>query len=192
MGDSSSLTLGFLLAVMSVHSSIKGATAVAILVPILALGLPVMDTLLVMAVRFVEKPQVSFVRRFARIFRADRKHVHHLLSIIAPGRNRIVVGIYAVVASFCAMALLEVLSRSPRLGIALVVVELLVVLFLRNMGVRREAEAPALEQRREVREEFIVAPAKPVEEPPKVQARAAGVRVYETAFGNDFKGREVR
>src|SRR5262249_27384453 len=52
MGDSGSLTLGFLLATMSLYSSIKGAATVAILVPVLALGLPVIDTLLVMAVRF--------------------------------------------------------------------------------------------------------------------------------------------
>src|SRR5207244_8984622 len=57
MGDSGSLTLGFLLSVMSLHASIKGAATVAILVPILALGLPVIDTLLVMAVRFAAKPQ---------------------------------------------------------------------------------------------------------------------------------------
>src|SRR5262249_45772064 len=67
MGDSGSLMLGFLLAVMSLHASIKGAATVAILVPLLALGLPVIDTLLVMAVRFVEKPQGSPVRRFARM-----------------------------------------------------------------------------------------------------------------------------
>src|SRR6266446_2747975 len=57
MGDSGSLTLGFLLAVMSLHASLKDAAAVAILAPFLALGLPIIDTVLVMAVRFVEKPE---------------------------------------------------------------------------------------------------------------------------------------
>src|SRR5438552_1243136 len=64
MGDSGSLTRGFLCAVMSLRASMKGAAAVAILVPILALGLPVIDTLLVMAVRFLEKPQGPLLRRF--------------------------------------------------------------------------------------------------------------------------------
>src|SRR2546422_1993871 len=155
MGDSGSLTLGFLLAVMSLHASMKGAAAVAILVPILALGLPVIDTLLVMAVRFVEKPQGSLVRRFSRMFQADRNHIHHLMARTAPGRKQIVLVIYFVAACFCAMALVVAVSRSAALGTALVVVEVLVVLLMRNLGVRREAQAVSLKQRRQVREGYF-------------------------------------
>ena len=152
LGDSGSLTLGFLLAVMSLRASMKGAAAVAILVPILALGLPVIDTLLVMAVRFVEKPQGSLLRRFARMFQADRNHVHHLMGRTAPGRKQIVLVIYFVAACFCAMALVVAVSRSATLGTALVVVEVFVVLLMRNLGVRREARALSVKQRHQVRE----------------------------------------
>ena len=62
MGDSGSLTLGFLLAAISVHSSLKAPAAVAILVPILALGVPVIDTLLVMGVRFLDRPKGRLAR----------------------------------------------------------------------------------------------------------------------------------
>ncbi len=155
MGDSGSLTLGFLLAVMSLHGSIKGAATVAILVPILALGLPVIDTLLVMAVRFVEKPQSSLVRRFARMFEADRNHIHHLMTHITPERKQIVLVIYFVAACFCAMALLVSVSRSATLGSVLVIVEVLVVFLMRTMGIRREARAISLKQRQETREEFF-------------------------------------
>src|SRR2546428_6670007 len=140
MGDSGSLTLGFLLAVMSLHASIKGAATVAILVPILALGLPVIDTLLVMAVRFVEKPQSSFVQRFARMFQADRNHLHHLLANIAPGRKQIVLIIYFVAACFCAMALIVAARRSGQLRIAPCIVQIAVVLFLRSLGTVREGQ----------------------------------------------------
>jgi len=155
MGDSGSLTLGFLLAVMSLHASVKGAAAVAILVPLLALGLPVIDTLLVMAVRLAAKPQGSHVRRFARIFKADRNHVHHLMVRAAPERKQIVLVIYVVAAIFCGMSLIVSLSRSVRLGFALVVVEVIVVLIMRNMGVRKEARELSLRQRRELREGFF-------------------------------------
>jgi UDP-GlcNAc:undecaprenyl-phosphate GlcNAc-1-phosphate transferase len=134
MGDSGSLTLGFLLAVMSLYASMKLAAAVAILVPILALGLPVIDTLLVMAVRFVEKPQGSHLRRFARMFQADRNHVHHLMARAAPGRKRIVLVIYFVAACFCLMALVVAVSRSAVLGVALVLGEVVVVFLMRNLG----------------------------------------------------------
>jgi len=141
MGDSGSLTLGFLLAVMSLHASIKGAATVAILVPILALGLPIIDTILVMAVRFVESPQASHLRRFARMFKADRNHLHHRMARLAPQRKQIVLVIYFVAACFCAMALIVAVSRSAELGIALVIVEIAVVLLLRSVGAVREAQA---------------------------------------------------
>ena len=155
MGDSGSLTLGFLLAVMSLRASMKGAATVAILVPILALGLPVIDTLLVMAVRFIEKPQGSLLRRFARMFQADRNHVHHLMTRAAPGRKQIVLVIYFVAACFCAMALVVAVSRSAALGSALVVVEFLVVLLMRNLGLRREARILSLQHRQQVRQGFM-------------------------------------
>jgi UDP-GlcNAc:undecaprenyl-phosphate GlcNAc-1-phosphate transferase len=145
MGDSGSLTLGFLLAVMSLHASIKGAATVAILVPILALGLPVIDTVLVMAVRFVEKPHGSPLRRFARMFKADRNHLHHRMAQVAPGLSQIVLLICFVAACFSAMALIVAVSRSATLGIALVIVEIAVVVLLRSIGIRRQAQTNALE-----------------------------------------------
>src|SRR5438128_3199830 len=158
MGDSGSLTLGFLLAVMSLRASMKGAAAVAILVPILALGLPVIDTLLVMAVRFLEKPQGPLLRRFARMFQADRNHIHHLMARTAPGRKQIVLVIYFVAACFCAMALVVAVSRSAVLGVALVVVEVIVVFLMRHLGVWREARALSVKHRRRVREGFLSGP----------------------------------
>ena len=155
MGDSGSLTLGFLLAVMSLHASMKGAATVAILVPILALGLPVIDTLLVMAVRFIEQPPGSLLRRFSRMFQADRNHIHHLMARTAPGRKEIVLVIYFVAACFCAMALVVAVSRSAALGTALVVVEVVVVFLMRNSGVRREARVLSLQQRQQVRQRFM-------------------------------------
>jgi len=152
MGDSGSLTLGFLLATMSLYSSIKGAATVAIMVPILALGLPVIDTLLVMAVRFVEKPQGSTVRRFWRMFQADRNHLHHVMTRAAQSRKRIVLVIYLVAACFCAMALLVAVSRSASLGLALVFIEVAVVLFMRNLKLRPKTRDLSLNQRRQVRE----------------------------------------
>ena len=139
MGDSGSLTLGFLMAVMSLHAAVKEATTVAILVPLLALGLPVIDALLVMAVRFIERPHGSHVRRVARMFKADRNHLHHVLSRAVAERKHIVPAIYFVAACFCGMALVVAISRSEALGVALVLVEVVVIFLMRSLGRRREA-----------------------------------------------------
>ena len=155
MGDSGSLTLGFLLAAASIHSSLKAPAAVAILVPILALGVPVMDTLLVMLVRFLDRPKGPLTARFLRMFHADRNHLHHLLDQFGGRRNRIVVLIYAVVLSFCAMALLVAVTGQTVLGMALLGVEFAVVLGMRQMGLRMRARRLAKLQREEIKAEVL-------------------------------------
>jgi UDP-GlcNAc:undecaprenyl-phosphate/decaprenyl-phosphate GlcNAc-1-phosphate transferase len=170
MGDSGALTLGFLLAAMSVHSALKAPAAVAILVPILALGVPVMDTLLVMAVRFLDRPQARPLRRFLRMFRADRKHLHHLLDHVGARRSHAVALIYAVVVAFCLMALVVAVTGQASLGLLLVVIEFLVIFGMRQLG--RHAEATLLARptaapppRPEVREFPGPPPAPPAPQP---------------------------
>jgi len=155
MGDSGSLTLGFLLAATAVHSSLKAPAAVAILVPILALGVPVMDTLMVMAVRFLDRPKSALADRCLRMFHADRQHLHHLLGHFGGRRSRIVGLIYAVVVSFCALALLVAVTGQTTLGVALLALEFSVILGMRRMGMAMEARRLAHLQREEIKTEVM-------------------------------------
>jgi UDP-GlcNAc:undecaprenyl-phosphate GlcNAc-1-phosphate transferase len=168
MGDSGSLLLGFLLAATAVHSSFKAPAAVAILVPILALGVPVMDTVLVMGVRFLDRPKSALADRFLGMFHADRKHLHHLLSHFGGKRTRIVAVIYAVVLSFCAMALVVAMTGQTALGVTLVILEFAVILAMRRMGLAMEARRLARLQREEVKAEVLAA-----ETPPAAVRRIA-------------------
>lgn len=155
MGDSGSLTLGFLLAATTVHSSLKAPAAVAILVPILALGVPVMDTLLVMAVRFLDRPKNALADRLLGMFHADRKHLHHLLSYLGGRRSRIVGVIYAVVLSFCALALLVAVTGQTTLGIALIALEFSVILAMRQFGMAMQVRHLSRLQREEIKAEVL-------------------------------------
>jgi UDP-GlcNAc:undecaprenyl-phosphate GlcNAc-1-phosphate transferase len=155
MGDSGSLSLGFLLAAATVHSSLKAPAAVAIMVPVLALGVPVMDTLLVMAVRFLDRPKGPLGARFLRMFHADRQHLHHLLSHLGGARSRIVTVIYMVVLSFCAMALVVAVTGEITLGVVLIVLEFLVVLGMRRRGLAMAARRLARLQREEIKSEVL-------------------------------------
>jgi UDP-GlcNAc:undecaprenyl-phosphate GlcNAc-1-phosphate transferase len=154
MGDCGSLTLGFLLATISVHSSIKAPATVAILVPILALGVPVIDTLLVMLVRFLERPKGRIGSRFLRMFRADRQHLHHLLSHYGTRRSTVVASIYTLVILSCTLAFVVATTRSATLGLWLLVVEVVVVLAMRWMGLRAAARTLSDQKREEVRTEL--------------------------------------
>lgn len=158
MGDSGSLTLGFLLAATTVHSSLKAPAAVAILVPILALGLPVLDTLLVMTFRFLDRPHSPIAERLMRMFHADRQHLHHLLAHFGAARTRIVTVLYLVAVSFCAMALLVAVTGETLLGVVLVVLEFSVVFAMRRLGLAMEARRLAATQREEIESETGAAP----------------------------------
>ena len=145
MGDAGSLTLGFLLAAASVHSSIKAPAAVAILVPLLALGLPVFDTLLVMLVRFIDRPKSRWAERFLRMFHADRNHIHHLIDQPTVGRPKAVATLYGVAFSFCSMALLVAVTGDSTLGLLLLALELGVIALIRRRGLAARAKRQAEE-----------------------------------------------
>jgi len=146
MGDSGSLTLGFILAAISLRSSpsVKASAAVAILVPILALGLPVFDTLMVMWYRFLRGHRP--MDRIARMFYADRAHLHHLLLDSRKGRTGVMATLYFLAAGFCLMALLVAASDSWELGVAFLVVEIAAVFLIRTAGLRAGARSLARER----------------------------------------------
>lgn len=156
MGDSGSLTLGFLLAAMTVHSSLKAPAAIAILVPLVALGVPVIDTLLVMGVRFLARPHGRFADRLLAMFRADRNHIHHLL-LHRRDRRRVVAWIYATVIVFCALAMVVALTRNPTLGLSVLAIEGVVIVALRRSGVQARLVAKSAEQRQALRSDLGVA-----------------------------------
>jgi UDP-GlcNAc:undecaprenyl-phosphate/decaprenyl-phosphate GlcNAc-1-phosphate transferase len=151
MGDSGSLTLGFLFGAITLHSSIKAPAAVAILVPILALGLPVIDTLLVMVFRFVNGEQRGLSRRIGRMFVADRSHLHHVLAAVVRRRGRLVPVLYVVVITFCLGALAVALSGDLTLGLILLAIEIAAVFVMRRIGLTAAARELALAQRDEAR-----------------------------------------
>src|SRR5581483_8966174 len=78
MGDTGSLFIGLLLAAISIARPSKSPVALIIGGPMLALAVPVLDTLIVMKQRFTADG-TSLGGRITRMFNADRKHIHHIL-----------------------------------------------------------------------------------------------------------------
>lgn len=70
MGDSGSMFIGYILATSSLWASMKKGTTVALLIPIISMGLPIMDTFVAMFRRLILKRP---------IFSPDRGHIHHRL-----------------------------------------------------------------------------------------------------------------
>jgi len=155
MGDAGSLSLGFILATLTVHSSTKSTAAVAILVPILALGVPVIDTLLVMVVRFLERPRKGFIGRFSSMFVADRNHLHHVILSLRPKRHAAVRSIYLIVVCSCIGALAVAMTKNMLLGLVLIGIEIVAIIIIRKVGMGRQAKALSDRRREELRGEIL-------------------------------------
>jgi UDP-GlcNAc:undecaprenyl-phosphate GlcNAc-1-phosphate transferase len=140
LGDAGSLTIGFVLAWLSLTASLKASTAVAVFVPLLVLGVPAFDTLLVMRSRFMQNAERRLQSRVRRVFQGDRQHMHHLFLAVAEHRI-VVLTVYALVALFCVLSLLAVFRSNLHLALATLVVELVVVILVRSVCMRRTIHA---------------------------------------------------
>ncbi|MBN4059036.1 undecaprenyl/decaprenyl-phosphate alpha-N-acetylglucosaminyl 1-phosphate transferase [Endomicrobium sp. AH-315-J14] len=126
MGDSGSYLLGYLLAVTSLAGmAAKASTAVSLLVPIVALGVPIFDTLFAMVRRFLEKRPM---------FSPDRGHLHHKLLDAGVTHRRAVLIIYGLSVVFTIAAIGIYIGRSWQIGIALLTAVVVVMGLVRFVG----------------------------------------------------------
>jgi len=126
MGDSGSYFLGYVLATTAlISASQKGATAISLLVPIMALGVPIFDTLFAMVRRFLERRP---------IFSPDRGHIHHRLLDMGLTHRRAVLIIYAVCGIFTVAAIGVSLERTWQVGAALLGASVALVGLVRFVG----------------------------------------------------------
>lgn len=95
MGDTGSMFLGFVLAVTTIASGQKGSATVAMLVPIVGLGLPIADTLLAILRRWV---------RGRPLFSADKEHIHHKLLARGFTHRGAVLLLYGICLAFALFA----------------------------------------------------------------------------------------
>lgn len=115
MGDAGSMFLGFALAAISVHGVLKSALTVSVIVPVLALAVPIFDT------------AFAIIRRVATgrsIGEADKDHLHHRLLRLGLSHRNTVLVMWAVSAwlGLSAVAVTEV-----PLGQAMIIVGLVLV-----------------------------------------------------------------
>jgi UDP-GlcNAc:undecaprenyl-phosphate/decaprenyl-phosphate GlcNAc-1-phosphate transferase len=119
LGDSGSLFTGFLLAALSVLGTQKATTAVAIVVPILAFGFPVVDTAMTMGRRLLSRKPV---------FEGDREHIHHMLLARGWSQRRAALVLYGVCALFGLVALIFPATGSKLTGFMLFVISVAVII----------------------------------------------------------------
>ncbi|MFO7571474.1 MAG: MraY family glycosyltransferase [Gaiellaceae bacterium] len=96
MGDSGALCLGFILAAVSIQGLLKTASTVVLVLPLLVLAVPILDTSFVVARR---------LKYSQPIYTADRSHLHHRFLNIGFSQRRAAVTMWLWCASLAAAAL---------------------------------------------------------------------------------------
>lgn len=102
MGDCGSLFLGFTIASASVLCSTKSSALVGLAMPVLALGIPIFDTLFSMLRRFLERRS---------IFAPDRNHFHHRLVDLGLKQRHVVVTIYIITLLSAGLGMFMMVTR---------------------------------------------------------------------------------
>jgi UDP-GlcNAc:undecaprenyl-phosphate GlcNAc-1-phosphate transferase len=110
LGDSGSLLIGLLIGVIGVQGSFKGPSAISILFPILAMGLPISDTAMAIFRRWVRNLPLSS---------ADRRHVHHLLIGLGLNPRQAAAMLYCFSGFLCGAVLLGVALQNEVLALVL-------------------------------------------------------------------------
>ncbi|AGL03594.1 MraY family glycosyltransferase [Desulfoscipio gibsoniae] len=126
LGDSGSLFLGFTLAVMSIMSLTKSATAVSVIIPLVILGVPLLDTFF------------AVIRRYNKhkpIFQPDREHLHHQLMAMGLSHRQTVLVIYAISAFLGLTAVVLNLVSNDHALAMLVVLAILLIYSADRVGV---------------------------------------------------------
>jgi UDP-GlcNAc:undecaprenyl-phosphate/decaprenyl-phosphate GlcNAc-1-phosphate transferase len=96
LGDSGSLFIGFTLSALALAGSEKAPTIVAVAIPVVSFGLPILDVALAVIRRFLSgKP----------LFSADGDHIHHKLLKRGLRQREAVLILYAVTAGFGLLSL---------------------------------------------------------------------------------------
>ncbi|MBA3257282.1 MAG: undecaprenyl/decaprenyl-phosphate alpha-N-acetylglucosaminyl 1-phosphate transferase [Pyrinomonadaceae bacterium] len=113
LGDSGSLFIGFTLATLSVQGTQKASTAVAVAIPLMAFGVPIVDTGLALVRRIINRRP---------LFQGDREHIHHMLLARGWSERRVAFVLYGVCALFGLQALLFIhqdagVGRATGLGL---------------------------------------------------------------------------
>ncbi len=133
LGDSGSLFLGYLLATLSIRGCQKSPTVIALVIPVVILGLPITDT----AAAFLRRSfraalgrerdlgeasgaREGLLKRLGAAFRPDRDHIHHRVLRLGLTHRQAVICLYGVCTLLAILALIIALT-SDRGLLAIVV-----------------------------------------------------------------------
>lgn len=133
LGDSGALFVGLALAGLAVRGHMKSSTAIAVAAPLLALGVPLLDTAIAIVRRTL---------RGQRVFEPDLDHIHHRMLRRGLGPRRVVMILYGCAAAFGALSLLTITGRGQVVGLVVIVTCVTTWLGVAQLGYGSNAVTP--------------------------------------------------
>jgi len=125
LGDGGSYFLGYAVAALSIVGSVKSQVGALMLIPLLALGVPVFDTIFAPLRRWVKG---------RRMFQPDRGHIHHRLLAMGLSSRKAVLILYGVTLALCLLAILIVNLRNEAVGLILILLGGGALILVRKTG----------------------------------------------------------
>ena len=118
-----------MLAAISIYGAVKSAATIALIVPAIALGLPIMDTAFAIARRYLNgKP----------IFQPDKGHIHHRLLAMGFSQRQAVIFMYLISAGLCLSAVLLTEVEGIYAVILLAVILAAIFIGAKKIGILKE------------------------------------------------------
>lgn len=118
-GDSGSMFQGFMIATISLLG-FKTITMTSFVIPVLLLGIPILDTLFAIIRRTLKKEP---------IYKPDKEHLHHQLLKLGLSHRNTVLAIYAMNILF-AFASIVYTINDKKLGIIIYIIILILIIFM--------------------------------------------------------------
>jgi UDP-GlcNAc:undecaprenyl-phosphate/decaprenyl-phosphate GlcNAc-1-phosphate transferase len=187
LGDSGSLFIGFMLSALAlVGATEKAPTAIAVAIPLVSFGLPILET------------TISVMRRLISgrpLFTADREHIHHKLLQHGMTHRQVVILLYGVSAVFALLSLFMLWPSGGSLGLVLAVVGTGIWIGVQHLGYLEFGELTRVAQRTLGQRQIFIndlAIRRATEDLKSASDYARVCRILEAAFStNDFDGFEL-
>lgn len=183
LGDSGSLFIGFMLGALALVGAHKTSTIVAVAIPVVSFGLPLLET------------AISIIRRFLNgqpLFAADREHIHHKLLERGFSQRQAVIILYGVSAVCGLLSLFLLTPGGGSTGLVLLVLGIGVWVGVQHLGYHEFFELGRIAQRTLEQKRIIInniAIRKAAIELPKAKNYDGVYEVLKRTFAsNEFDG----
>jgi UDP-N-acetylmuramyl pentapeptide phosphotransferase/UDP-N-acetylglucosamine-1-phosphate transferase len=113
LGDTGSMFIGFLLIALTLGSTGRSAATVMLIVPLLTLGVPLIDTALAIWRRTLRKSYIPGTR----ISQGDQDHLHHRLARSGLTQRRVAIMLYSIQASVFIIGMVILFGQNHRIAI---------------------------------------------------------------------------